>query len=171
MRPELDTVTGPKDFGSFLGGDPESIKPISKAPALISPWHTKDNEGWGPSEADLPQENDFPALARPSNKSASTKAPGSRNVKKKNNGAEEQQEPKAWGSATASAKTLFPKAFPAQTPTHEQLDRLQVEQTRAMERARADHTDPDHPNSPYFNAERYFNVYTKKYKCPRDNCK
>lgn len=109
-------------------------------------------------------------MARPAHRPESSKVLGIRNGNP-NSQSQQQQKTNAWASTSASAKTLFPNAAPVQAPTQEQLDRLRAQQTAAVERARADHTDPDHPNSPYFSAERYWNVYTMKYKCPRGGCK
>lgn len=154
-RPELAPVRGPKDFSLYLGGYRAPIKPINPMSG------TRDPSGWGTPGPEAPKEKDFPRMPASPNlpPGASTNNPS------------QQQKTNAWASTSAAAQNLFPNAAPAQAPTDEQLGHLRAQQTAAVERARGDHTDPDHPDSCYFSAQRYWNMYTKKYKCPRDRCR
>lgn len=172
QRPELLTLKGPKDFGPYLGGDPEPIKPISQAPVETSPWCTQDSSAWGSSGAEAPSGKDFPTLGQPGHRSEPSETFGPRNRNKIARPEQQQQQAtNAWSSTTAPAKTLFPNAAPAQAPTQEQLESLRAHQDVSVERARADHADPDHPSSRYFDAKRYWNAYTKRYKCSRGGCR
>lgn len=154
QTPGLFSFKGPKNFGLYLGHDPKPVEPASWDTKLSSNWETKDSGTWGLSETDVHRDIE------------SSSIPNFLTGDESNSMDENQGATNLWVS-----DNYPPSISPAQNRTPQQLQGLDADLNSAIQRACAEHTDPNHPDSPYFDVEQYWNKYTRKYKCPRDRCK
>lgn len=164
---ELDKESGkpyrPKDFSQFLGSEREPAERVSWTGAPSNPWDNQSAEDWVPSPFDASEKSEFLRMTHREYLYGNTDIPDLL-TGDDNDRLDRKQDVNLW----ASEKSLFPNAPSAQRPTSKQLDQLQVDRSLAVTRARNNfQLDVDDPNSPQFNADKYFNPYTRKYKCPK----
>lgn len=165
-RDEMKTLgssNGPKDFTTYLGADPRPAQPASRNEAPGSPWGKGDLGVWGVPVFDALKQAEFPRMVRHEYRHGNSKVPdlltGDETAP-----LEGEQDKNPW----VACNDLSLNASSAQRTTSEQLDRLKSDTGAAVERGRDMFVpDPNDPDGSHFNADRYFNPYLKKYKCPK----
>ncbi|KUI57917.1 Protein glass [Cytospora mali] len=163
MNKEQVSTRHEKSFYPYLGHDPAPIEPWDPSACNPSPWKAQD--GWGEPDPVASNKEKSTRTARDEYLHGNAKVPDLLTGEKKN-----QHEGNNDKDAWAKESNSFPNAPVSRKPTAEQLSRLEDNQRTAAERSRGTNLDPTDPNSPMFNAERFWVPYTKKYKCPRQPC-
>jgi hypothetical protein len=136
-----------------------------ESPNLISHWEAADQNTWvsaqpAPSKVTATGK-DFPRMAHHEYLQGSSNSPDllTGDQTKPLDGKYEEN---AW----ARHKNLFPDSRPVQRPSADQLQALYSNRQPAVERAR-DQIGPSlDPNSPCFDAQKFWNDILQKYKCP-----
>lgn len=160
-----------KDFAKYLGRGTQTLERASYSTAPKDAWtQAVAAEEWQGSPPAAPKAEDFPKQEYRNYLNGNNNTPdyltgneaGGRQIGDGNTN--------AW----ASGKRLFANVGPAPKPSTDQLQKLewlQADYKAQMELASNVNTDPDHPDSKFFDARRYLDPYLQKYKCPRGGCK
>ncbi|ROW15517.1 hypothetical protein VPNG_02394 [Cytospora leucostoma] len=153
-----------KSFYPHLGHDPKPLDPWWEGENKHSPWQPQ--EGWYGQESVDHKSERIPETTRRENLHGHNRTPDQL-IGDDNNPLEGGVEKSIWDET----KTLIPDAPAATKPTPEKLLSIKESQLNAAERTRGTNLDPADPNSPMFNAEKFWVAYIGKYKCPRRPCK
>lgn len=151
------------DFTPYLGVTRPSCPPSNWVKPLSHPCQDSNSEGWDSAGYDASKKTDFPRMGHAEYPKGSTSVPDLL-IGDDTDHLKGKQGIKPW----ASKKNLFPNTPAAQRPTSQQLEQLHIDQSAAAVHAQnAYNNDIDDPDGPNFNAERYYQAYLRKYKCPK----
>lgn len=151
------------DFTPWLGAARQPAPPSNWVKPPSHAWEDPSFEGWRSFGYDASKKTDFPTLGHRECHHGTTNAPDLLTGDDTDH-LEGKQGINSW----ASERNLFPNAPAAQRPNFQQLEQLHIDQSAAA--AYADNVfanDVDDPNGPNFNAERYYQPFLRKYKCPK----
>lgn len=153
-----------KSFYPHLGHDPKPLLPWYEGENKPSPWQPQ--EGWYQEESDDHEKESIPRATHHEHLHGNQRTPN-QIIGDENNPLEGGPGRNAW----AETKTMVPNAPATTKPTPEKLLSIKDSQVTAAERTRGKNMDPADPNSPMFDAEKFWVAYFGKYKCPRQPCK
>lgn len=154
-----------KSFYDYLGHAIAPARPWYLTDTNKSPWSVPVEDTWASHGPDSSKNEESANVARHDHLPDAAKAPhvlagdGNSWLKSSEDGV-------AW----AKTKNLFPNAPDAIKPTAGQLQRLQDDQRDTEEREREKRLCMAEPNSRMFNAEEFWNEFSRKYKCPHKYC-
>lgn len=151
-----------KDFSRFLNGDHEPAQPAPWSTGPSTPWDNPSTDAWTPPDFDT-SEKDALKTSHHTNMHGNANMPDF--LTGDNNGRLDGQQginPWEWENEPV------PSIASAQRPTSERLEQMKADQsTTAVPTSISFRYEMDDPDSPHFSVSRYFNPYTKKYRCPK----